>query len=188
MRTIDRVDRQERNGGVAVRRTARFLHRSKALYLLLLVVLVFGGFAQQAFASGVAPNGPGASSVWTPSNNTLLGTAANNTSDVWFSGYNGIVGEVFYPTADTPNSTDFQFLIGDSGHSWVDEEKVATTSSVQLYNNHSLSWTVTNTASNGKYRITKTIYTDPTRNSLIQQVTFAALSGTLSNYLLYALY
>jgi glucoamylase len=144
--------------------------------------------AQHVFASGTAPNGPGASSNWTPSNDTILGTAANTTSDVWFTGYSGILGEVFYPTADMPNTTDLQFLVGDSGHTWVDEEKVATTSTVQLYNTHSLAWTVTNTASSGKYRITKTFYTDPNRNSLIQQTTFTTLTGTLSNYLLYVLY
>ncbi len=156
--------------------------------ILLLVMLLSFAFPHLVAASGTAPNGPGASSFWTPSNNTILGTAANTTSDVWFTGYNGIVGEVFYPTADTPNTTDLQFLIGDSGHSWVDEEKVATTSTSTLYNPHSLAWTVTNTAKNGKYKLVKTIYTDPARNSLIQQVTFTALSGTLSNYLLYALY
>ena len=73
---------------------------------------------------GTAPNGPGSSSVWTPSTNSVLGTAANTTSDVWFTGYNGIIGEVYYPTVDTPNSTDLEFLIGSSGHTWVDEEKV----------------------------------------------------------------
>jgi glucoamylase len=147
------------------------------------------GIRRWAFASGgSAPNPPGSPSIWTPSNNSILGTAANTTSDVWFTGYNGIIGEVFFPTADTPNTTDLQFLIGDSGHTWMDEEKAATTSLVQLYDNHSLAWVVTNTAGNGKYRITKTVYTDPTRNSLIQQVTFTALSGTLSSYLLYILY
>jgi glucoamylase len=151
--------------------------------LLLLVSRV------DVFASGgTAPNGPGAASIWTPSNNTILGTAANTTSDVWFTGYNGIIGEVYYPTADTPNTTDLQFLIGDSNHTWVDEEKVATTSQVSLYNNHSLAWVVTNTATSGKYKITKIIYTDPSRNTLIQQVTFTALTGTISNYLLYVLY
>jgi glucoamylase len=73
--------------------------------------------------TGPAPNGPGVPSNWTPSNNTILGTAANTTSDVWFTGYNGIIGEVFFPTADTANTTDLQFLIGDSAHTWVDEEK-----------------------------------------------------------------
>ena len=158
-----------------------------SIVLLLTLVLSFA-FPRLASASGTAPNGPGASSTWTPSNDTIIGTAANTSSDVWFTGYNGIVGEVYYPTADTPNTTDLQFLVGDSGHSWVDEEKVDTTSTTTLYDPHSLAWTVTNTAKNGKYKIVKTIYTDPTRNSLIQQVTFTALSGTLSNYLLYALY
>ncbi len=141
-------------------------------------------------ASGTAPNGPGSSSNWTPSNNTILGTAATSgtTSNVWFTGYNGIIGEVYYPTADTPDTTDLQFLVGDSGHSWVDEEKVDTTSTVTLYNAHSLAWTATNTAKNGDYKIANTIYTDPTSNSLIQQVTFTALTGNLSNYLLYTLY
>lgn len=156
-------------------------------FLLALILLM--GIRRWAFASGgSAPNPPGSPSIWTPSNNSILGTAANTTSDVWFTGYNGIIGEVFFPTADTPNTTDLQFLIGDSGHTWMDEEKAATTSLVQLYDNHSLAWVVTNTAGNGKYRITKTVYTDPTRNSLIQQVTFTALSGTLSSYLLYILY
>lgn len=156
----------------------------------LVALSLFGPASGQVAlaAGGSAPNGPGASSVWTPSNNTILGTAANATSDVWFTGYNGIIGEVYYPTADTPNTTDLQFLTGDSGHTWVDEEKVATTSTVTLYNNHSLAWTVTNTATSGKYRIQKTIYTDSARNTLIQDVTFTALTGHLSDYLLYALY
>jgi hypothetical protein len=119
------------------------IHRKYATYfsrplvracLSLLILLTLTGIRQWVYASGAsAPKGPGAASNWTPSNNTLLGTAANTTSDVWFTGYNGIIGEVFYPTADTPNTTDLQFLIGDSAHTWVDEEKIATTSSVQLY-------------------------------------------------------
>ncbi len=104
------------------------------------------------------------------------------------SGYNGIVSEVFYPTADYANSTDLQFLVGDSSHTWVDEEKTATNSTAVLYDPHSLAWVYTNVAKSGKYQLSKTIYTDPARNSLIQQVTFTALTGTLSNYLLYALY
>lgn len=165
------------------RRLARFL----SPVLALLTILAW--LAPAAHAAGnPAPGGPGAPSIWTPSNNTILGTAASTTSDVWFTGYNGIIGEVYYPTADTPNTTDLQFLIGDSGHTWVDEEKVDTASQVQLYDNHSLAWTTTNTANNGKYQIIKTVYTDPNRNSLVEKVTFKALAGTLSNYLLYTLY
>ncbi len=182
---------RQRASASSAGQTARGSFRVPPVIGVLIVLALAALLAPTlAYASGTAPNGPGASSIWTPSNNTILGTAATSgtTSDVWFTGYNGIIGEVFYPTADTANTTDLQFLIGDSGHTWADEEKVATSSTVVLYDPHSLAWTVTNTARNGKYRISKTIYTDPTRNSLIQQVTFTALTGTLSNYALYVLY
>ncbi len=160
------------------------------LILLVISLLVFPRFINTAphTAGGPAPRGSWTASSWAPSNNTILGTAPNTSSDVWFTGYNGIISEVFYPRADTPDTTALQFLVGDSNHTWVDEERVDTTSHAQLYDNHSLAWTVTKTAKNNKYQIKKIIYTDPARNSLIQQVTFTALTGTLSNYQLYVYY
>ncbi len=138
---------------------------------------------------GAAPN----NNQWTPSNwaasdNSILGTAQNTSSDVWFTGSNGTIGEVFYPTADTPNTTLLQFLVGNSGHTWVNQEKNDTISTARLYNSHSLAWVVTNTAKNRNYQITKVIYTDPTRNSVVQQVTFRALHGHLADYQLYVYY
>ncbi|HEV2579950.1 MAG TPA: glycoside hydrolase family 15 protein, partial [Ktedonobacteraceae bacterium] len=138
---------------------------------------------------GTAPNNDQwTNSSWASSNNSILGTAQNTSSDVWFTGGNGIIGEVFYPTADTPNTTDLQFLVGDSSHTWVNQEQNDTISKVHLYDNHSLAWVVTNTARNGDYQITKIIFADPTRNSLIQQTTFKALQGHLADYQLYVYY
>ncbi len=138
--------------------------------------------------TGAAPDGDWTSSSWAPSNNTILGTAANTTSNVWFTGYNGIVSTVFYPSADTPNTTSLEFLVGDNGHTWVNEEQADTTAHTQLADKHSLAWQTVNIAKNKTYQIKKTIYTDPTRDSLIQQVTFTALQGTLADYLLYVYY
>jgi glucoamylase len=122
---------------------------SGSMIILLLFAIFLGYFHSVDAVGGTAPSGPGIASFWTPSKNTFLGTAQNTSSDVWFTGYYGIIGEVFYPTADMPNTTDLQFLVGDSGHTWVDEEKVTTTSQTQLYNTHSLAWMVTNTATSG---------------------------------------
>jgi glucoamylase len=33
--------------------------------------------------------------TWSPSTHTFLGTAPNPTSKVWFTGFDGILGEVF---------------------------------------------------------------------------------------------
>ncbi len=131
---------------------------------------------------------PGACPTWSASTLTFLGTASNPTSKVWFTGFNGILGEVFYPSVDKPATVDWQFLVGDARHTWVDEEKQDTTSQVTLNNPRSLSWTIINTAKNGSYQIQKTVFTDPNRNTLIQQVTFTALQGTLRNFNLYTLY
>lgn len=130
---------------------------------------------------GVCPN-------WAPSTLTFLGTASNSTSKVWFTGFDGILGEIFYPWADRPATVDWQFLVGDARHTWVDEEKQDTTSQVTLNDARSLSWNITNTAKNRSYQIHKTIFTDPNRNTLIQQITFTALKGTVGDFNLYTLY
>lgn len=131
---------------------------------------------------------PGACPTWSASTLTFLGTAINSASKVWFTGLDGIITQVFYPSADKAATVDWQFLVGDAKATWVDEEKRDTTSQVQLNNSRSLSWKITNTAKNKLYQIQKTIFTDPNRNTLIQQVTFTALSGTLGNFKLYTLY
>jgi glucoamylase len=156
--------------------------------LVLVIPRFFQAHAVHTIGGTTPNNGQWASSTWAPSDNTILGTAQNTTSDVWFTGSNGTIGEVFYPTADTPNTTALQFLISDSSHTWVNQEKNDTISNVRLYNNHSLAWLVTNTARNGDYQLTKIVYTDPARNSIIQQITFKALQGHLADYQLYVYY
>src|SRR5689334_7106370 len=95
--------------------------------IIIVLALVIPRFLQARAIhtfGGNAPNdGQWTTSNWAPSDNTILGTAQNNTSDVWFTGSNGTIGEVFYPTADVLNTTLLQFLIGDSSHSWVNQEK-----------------------------------------------------------------
>ena len=152
--------------------------------LVILTKVLFSVAITQDEAFGY----PGACPIWSPSTLTFLGTAQNTTSQVWFTGFNGIIGEVFYPSVDKAATVDWQFLVGDAAKTWVDEEKQDTTSQVNLNNTRSLSWNITNKAKNGKYQIKKTIFTDPNRNTLIQQVTFTALRGTLDNFKLYTLY
>ena len=153
----------------------------------LLLPRLFGGTPLHAI-TGEALDGNWTSSTWAPANNTMVGTSANLVSNVWFTGHNGILGSIFYPSVDMPNTSSLEFLVGDSNHTWVDEEQKDTIAQTQLYDKRSLAWVTTNTAKNKRYQIKKIIYTDPDRNSVIQQVTFTALQGTLDDYLLYAYY
>ncbi|MBD3560902.1 hypothetical protein H6S82_18895 [Planktothrix sp. FACHB-1355] len=131
---------------------------------------------------------PGICPAWSPSTLTFLGTAQNPNSKVWFTGDNGIISQVFYPSADKADTVDWQFLVGDADKTWVEEEKQDTTSKVALNNDRSLAWDITNKAKNGKYQIEKTIFTDPNRNTVIQQITFTALNGNIGDFNLYTLY
>jgi glucoamylase len=161
-----------------------------ALALGAAAVIVAAPAAFGAINTGAAPGCCGASAIWAPGNKTFLGRAeapAATADDVWFTGTNGILTEMFYPNLDTPDFTDQEFLVGDSAHTWDQEEKVSSTHVVAPAVNTSLAWTVTNTGSNGLWKIVKTIYTDPGAPVVVENVTFTALSGTLANYQLYQL-
>src|SRR5260370_36749794 len=149
--------------------------------LVLLIPRFFQAHAVHTFGGTAPNNNQWTNSTWAPSDNTILGTAQNTISDVWFTGSNGIIGEVYYPTADTPNISALQFLIGDSSHTWVNQEKTGTIPKVRLYNNHSLAWIVTNTAKNGDYQLTKIISTEPAPTSACRQVTCKPSQGTRAN-------
>ncbi len=91
----------------------------------------------------------------------LAEAPANTGDDVWFTGAIGILTELFYPNLDTPDFTDQQFIVGDSAHTWDQTERADATRSVTMANANALAWTVPNIGSNGKWQISKTIYTYP---------------------------
>lgn len=145
--------------------------------------------AAPAFAGGIAPGGPGLGSSWAPAKKSLLGTSASNTSRVYFTGYQSIITEIFYPTLDNPNNVDLQFLVGDTAKTFVDEEKVQASYTATQPDKRSMSWNTSTANSGHNWQINKTIFVDPTRNSLIQRTTFTALNGKkVSDFNLYLLH
>ncbi|MGK4004536.1 glycoside hydrolase family 15 protein [Sorangium sp. So ce1036] len=138
------------------------------------------------FVGGAAE--AGAPPVWAPAQKSFLGTSVSAASRVYFTGYRGIVSEVFYPVLDTVNTVDLQFLVGDSAKTFVDEEKLQTYSVAQP-DKRSMRWQVTTTNADHHWRITKNIFSDPGRNTLIQCVTFEALGDkNLGHFNLYLLH
>ena len=132
------------------------------------------------------PGAPGIPPRWTSSAKSGVGTAASEQSRVWFTLSHGIVNEVYYPTIDQANTRDLGFLVAD-GSSFFSEEKRHTTSEISPLAQGVPAYRLTNTCNQGRYRIVKTIVTDPRRDVLLQQVRFEPLQGSLSDYGLYAL-
>ncbi|HEX8033907.1 MAG TPA: glycoside hydrolase family 15 protein, partial [Ktedonobacterales bacterium] len=154
----------------------------------VVVVAILLPLSSPSLRTGRAPDGPGDGSTWAPTTDTMVGTALSSESNVWFTGGHGVVTATFFPSADTVNSSVLELLIGDRSNHWADEERADTISQTTIYDPRSLAWKVINTAKRGAYTIQKVIYADPSRNSIVQDVTFTVSKGHLSDYQLYVYY
>ncbi|MBI1346249.1 hypothetical protein GC163_08155 [bacterium] len=115
-----------------------------------------------------APSSPGGASKWPLAAKEFLGTSTSDECRVYFTGAQSVVTEVFYPTLDQAQQTDLQFLVLDTQGTWgvEDAEERRQYAHVRLVDNRSLTWEVTTTAKNGKWRIFKRVFTDPHRSTL----------------------
>jgi glucoamylase len=150
--------------------------------------LLLGGAAVSgtpAYAAGEAPGAPGGGSSWTTGDKTSVGTATAAASKVWFTVAKGVTSEVFYPRTDVPDVQDLQYVVTD-GSTFADLERDATTHTVSMPDERSPEYTVTNTATSGRYRLTETYVTDPARSTLLIKTRFQSLDG--GAYKLYALF
>ncbi len=158
--------------------------------LALLCSLVFTFSSPVSFAAvpaASAPDGPGALSYFDLARKDCVGTARNTTSKVWFTLADGVLSDVYYPTIDNTNVQTLQYIVTD-GSTFTDVQTRDTTYTVQLLDSRALDCQVTTTASSGKYRIITDYLTDPGRNTVVMQVHFIPLVGSLSNYQLYVRY
>ena len=103
---------------------------------------------------------PGMPPRWTHSNKEAVGTAYSSDSKVWYTLWQGILTEVYYPTIDSPQIRDLQFLVTDH-HSFFHEEKRHLKSHVELLAPHGLAYRITNTDPEGRYRIVKEVMGHP---------------------------
>ncbi|WP_370936909.1 glycoside hydrolase family 15 protein [Amycolatopsis sp. cg13] len=134
------------------------------------------GGSGQGLAGGTPGDCCGGPASWTTGDKSALGTAAGTASPVWFTVAKGVASEVFYPRADVANMQDMQYVVTD-GKSFVDLERDATEHVVSMPDEKALEYTITNTAKNGRYRITTTYVTDSGRPTLLTRTRFQSLDG-----------
>lgn len=79
-----------------------------------------------------------------------------------------------------------EFLVAD-GNEYFSEEKRDTTRSISPIEQGVPGYRLVNTCKKGRYRITKTIITDPEHDVLLQKVHFDPVKGDLEDYGVYAL-
>lgn len=133
-----------------------------------------------------APGWPGSEPRWTSSAKCGVGTSVTAESPIWFTLSHGIVNEVYYPRLDQANIRDLGFIV-TNGKDFFSEEKRHAVSAVEPLVPGVPAYQLTNTCEAGRYRIYKTIFTDPRRACLLQRVRFEPLSCALADYQLFAL-
>jgi glucoamylase len=115
-----------------------------------------------------------------------VGTSLDPQSEIWFTLSHGIVNEVYYPRLDHANIRDLGLIV-TSGTDFFSEEKRHANSSVETEAPGVPAYKLVNTCKKGRYRIHKSIFTDPRRPCLLQRVRFEAMVGELKDYHLFAL-
>jgi glucoamylase len=136
--------------------------------------------------SNSAPGHPGISPRWTSSAKSGVGTSLSSESRVWFTLSHGILNEVYYPRLDQACIRDMELLVSD-GKDFFSEEKRQAQSQVETLADGVPAFQLTNTCNEGRYRIHKTVLTDPRRDVLLQRIRFESLQGNLGDYHLYVL-
>ncbi|UUV31437.1 glucan 1,4-alpha-glucosidase [Amycolatopsis roodepoortensis] len=159
--------------------------RRRATVALLTAGVLLASTPVSAAPLADAPGAPGTGAAWTTGGKEGFGTATNAASKVWFTLGQGINHEIYYPTVDVANVQDLQYVVSD-GAGFTQLERDHTTKQLVLTDPRSLSYRQINTATNGRYRITKTHTADPARSTVLIQTRFEVLSG--GPLQLYALY
>ena len=131
------------------------------------------------------PGHPGASAHWTSSAKDAVGTSVSRRSCVWFTIADGVLNEIYYPRVDQANTRMMELVVTD-GASFCSRESCDTESKITPLAPGVPGYRIVNSCTRGRYRITKTIVTDPERDSLIQEIRFEPCTGTLNDYHVYA--
>jgi len=141
----------------------------------------------QGVAGTEAFGKPGIEPRWTHSNKDGIGTAYSASSHLWFTIWNGIVTEVYYPTIDRPQLRDLQYLMTD-GSTFFQKEKRDLKASVDRISDHALGYRCTNADPDGRYTITKEVIGDPHLPCLLQRTRITGPSKSfLDNLKIFAL-
>jgi glucoamylase len=93
----------------------------------------------QSLVANEAFGKPGIEPRWTPSYKSGVGTAYSSSSHLWYTVWDGIATEVYYPTVDRPQLRDLQYLVTD-GSRFFHEEKRDLTIKIERISDHALGY------------------------------------------------
>ncbi|MGC1171858.1 MAG: glucan 1,4-alpha-glucosidase, partial [Candidatus Acidiferrales bacterium] len=103
-------------------------------------------------------------------------------SHVWYTLQGGILSEVYYPRLETADVRTLEFAVSDGKTVWLESKDMQH--SIERTDDNALIYRQTSRDTASRFTITKTYATDPSRDTLLIDVTFSAPNG----FTLYVLY
>ncbi|MEZ5940019.1 MAG: glycoside hydrolase family 15 protein [Planctomycetaceae bacterium] len=129
---------------------------------------------------------PGLTPRWTRSDKDAIVTAYSTSSPVWATVSAGIINEVYYPSIDSPQIRDLQFLVTD-GETFFHDERRHTQSEIVQQCTNSLGYRIVSTDVEGRYSIEKQVITAPHAPCVLIHVQFTVAEEWKSKLRLFAL-
>ena len=133
----------------------------------------------------VAFGAPGTEPRWTHANKEGVGCAYAASSRVWYTVFNGLLTEIYYPTVDRPQVRDLTYLVTDGKTFFHDEKRDMPHQTQRLC--PSLGYTVQRHDRENRYQIEKTILADPHLPVVLQHTKITGDAEFLNQLKLYAL-
>src|SRR5215831_1254221 len=122
-----------------------------------------------------APGAPGAASFFDLARKDCAGTARNTGSKVWYTVADGVLSDVYEPTADNTNVGTLQYVVTD-GNTFTDLQTRDMTYTVSA-DPSGMACTVTATSAHG-YQLVTTYATDPVRDTVLMQTRLQRSPGS----------
>lgn len=153
-------------------------------------------------SSAVAPGAPGAATFWASAAKTGAGSSyeayvngryadggpTGAVSKVWFSLADGVLTETMYGLIHEAQIKDLRFAMASAGGLSIEGENTTARTEYLHVDAQgrplSPAYRVTTRDDAGRYEMVKQVFTDPDRNALILRVTFKALGGDMTPYLI----
>ena len=132
-----------------------------------------------------APGWPGSPGRWTSANKSGVGTALGGSA-VWFTLSHGILNEIYAPSMDQAATRDLGLVV-TARAGFFSEEKRHTVHETSCPVPGVPFYRLTNSCTQGRYRILKEVIADPARPVVVQRIRFIPIRGGLEDYRLFVL-
>lgn len=131
-----------------------------------------------------APGAPGERATWASGAKQGVGTSTSRESPVWFTLGEGAINEVYYPAVDRANTRLVELVLSD-GAGFFERETLDADHRIEIPDGRALVFRQVNTSRSGRYRVSKTIFTDPARPVVLIEASVEALApGALTVHVL----